>query len=600
MRKSTSICSPRSWEDSAAAGEPRRATRATAMRIAVSGFLSSCARPRATVCHASSSSVSCSRLRCASSSAVIRLNWRTRSRSSSVGSSSPPSSGMRTDRSPAATCSMPRASRSTGLERARPRATAAATRNAADAPTAARSAQGASRARERRASSACRRSTRACDSSRESAGSRAAFCARSSSGSSRPSERESILESPKPTTRPPPASGKRPAASITGRRFRRRLLAVMLAAGLLPLAGGGLVVGFGLSRMLSLSLGRLDPLLERAQKAARDPALSRELSQARVDLLQAELARRSLARLAPWALLAAVGASAALLAAAAVALGRALSRPVERLARGMLQVAGGDLSVRVPEEGGEDELRLLVRQFNRMTAELEAQRTRLQLTEELAAWQTVARGLAHELKNPLTARRMAVARVARLGSPPATESAQLLGEQIDVLLRMTESFSQFARLPAPRKVPVDLAELLRETSTLYSGGSPVPIECVTDPLLLDGDADQLRRAFGNLIKNALEASRPGDGPVEIEAREHAGKARVLVRDRGAGIRARLDGAQLLRSLGTTKPQGSGLGLPIAQKIVHDHGGTLVLEPREGRGAQAIVELPLSFTPGTPP
>ena len=386
----------------------------------------------------------------------------------------------------------------------------------------------------------------------------------------------------------------------TGRRFRRRLLAVMLAAGLLPIAGGGLAVGFGLSRILSLSLDRLDPLLERAQQAARDPALAHELSQARADLLQAELARRSLARLAPWALLAAVGASAAILVAAAVALGRALSRPVEQLARGMLQVAAGDLSVRVPEERSQDELGLLVRQFNRMTAELEAQRKRLQLTEGLAAWQTVARGLAHELKNPLTAMRMAVARVARLGSPPAAESAQLLGEQIDVLLRMTESFSQFARLPAPQKSPVDLAELLRETSTLYSGGYAVPVECVTDPLHLDGDPDQLRRAFGNLIKNALEASRPGDGAVEIEAREHKGVARVLVRDRGAGIGARLDGAQLLRSLGTTKPQGSGLGLPIAQKIVHEHGGTLVLEPREGRGAQAVVELPLSGRAETAP
>ena len=397
----------------------------------------------------------------------------------------------------------------------------------------------------------------------------------------------------------------------TGRRFRRTLLAVLLAAGLLPLASGGLVVGFGLSRMLSLSLVRLDPLLERAQKAARDPALSRELSQARVDLLQAELARRSLARLAPWALLAAASASAALLVAAAVALGRALSKPVERLAKGMLQVAAGDLSVRIPEEGGEeepalpatggtrsaqhptDELRFLVRQFNRMTAELEAQRARLQLTEELAAWQMVARSLAHELKNPLTAMRMAVARVARLGLPAATESAQLLGEQIGVLLRMTESFSQFARLPAPHKIPVDLAELLRETSTLYSGGSPVAVECATDPLRLDGDPDQLRRAFGNLIKNALEASRPGDGPVTVEARAHGGMARVLVLDRGAGIPARLDGAQLLRSLGSTKPQGSGLGLPIAQKIVHEHGGSLTLEPREGRGAQAVVELPIA-------
>ena len=384
---------------------------------------------------------------------------------------------------------------------------------------------------------------------------------------------------------------------MRGRPFRRRLLAVMLAAGLLPLAGGALVAGYGLSRMLSLSLERLDPLLERAQSASNDPALARELGQARVDLLQAELARRTIARLAPWALLVAVGLSAALLAAGAVALGRALSRPVERLAKGMLQVAGGDLSVRVPEESGEDELQLLVRQFNRMTADLEAQRARLQLTEELAAWQAVARGLAHELKNPLTAMRMAIARVARLESPAAAESAQLLGEQIDVLLRMTESFSQFAKLPAPRKMPVDLAELLKETSTLYSGNAPVPVECASDPLKLEGDPDQLRRAFGNLIKNALEASRPGDGPVEIEARVRDGRARIQVRDRGSGIQKRLDGAQLVRSLGTTKPQGSGLGLPIAQKIVHEHGGTLVLEPREGRGSQAVVELPLSATIG---
>src|SRR5207245_11270124 len=100
-----------------------------------------------------------------------------------------------------------------------------------------------------------------------------------------------------PRERPPFRVPSRPMDHHrTGRRFRRRLLAVMLAAGLLPLAGGSVVVGFGLSRMLSLSLVRPDPLLDRAQGAARDPALSRELSQARVDLLQAALARRSLAR----------------------------------------------------------------------------------------------------------------------------------------------------------------------------------------------------------------------------------------------------------------------------------------------------------------
>src|SRR3954470_16510602 len=112
-------------------------------------------------------------------------------------------------------------------------------------------------------------------------------------------------------------------------RFRRRLLAVMLAAGLLPLLGGGALAGFALNRMLSLSLGRLDPLLERAQGASCDPGLSRDLSQARLDLLQAELARRSLARLAPWALVTIVGVTGAVLAIASLVLGRALSRPLE-------------------------------------------------------------------------------------------------------------------------------------------------------------------------------------------------------------------------------------------------------------------------------
>ena len=108
---------------------------------------------------------------------------------------------------------------------------------------------------------------------------------------------------------------------------------------------------------------------------------------------------------------------------------------------------------------------------------------------------------------------------------------------------------------------------------------------------------QLRRAFGNLIKNALEASHPGDGPVQIEACEHQGRARVLVRDRGAGIPARLDGARLLRSLGTTKPQGSGLGLAIVRKIVDAHDGRIDVSSEPRKGTRFRVTLPVSSTSG---
>jgi len=254
----------------------------------------------------------------------------------------------------------------------------------------------------------------------------------------------------------------------------------------------------------------------------------------------------------------------------------------------MMQVAAAT-SRTAYREGRADELGLLVRHFNRMTAELEAQRSRLQLTEELAAWQSVARGLAHELKNPLTAMRLAIARVARLGSQPAAESAQLLAEQIDVLLRMTESFSQFAKLPAPRKVPLDLADLLRETSSLYAGGAPVAIECSADSLRLDGDPTVAPR-LGNLIKNALER-RARRGPVEVTARADGPKARVLVRDRGAGIPARLDGAQLLRSLGTTSHKARVSAFPSRRRSSTSTAGRSC-SSRARDAFAAVVELPL--------
>ena len=83
-----------------------------------------------------------------------------------------------------------------------------------------------------------------------------------------------------------------------------------------------------------------------------------------------------------------------------------------------------------------------------------------------------------------------------------------------------------------------------------------------------------------------------NGPVSVAVKEEGGLVRITVSDHGPGLPAPLQGAQLMTSLGSTKPQGSGLGLPIAQKILHDHGGSLALLPRPGGGAQAVVELPL--------
>jgi signal transduction histidine kinase len=112
-------------------------------------------------------------------------------------------------------------------------------------------------------------------------------------------------------------------------------------------------------------------------------------------------------------------------------------------------------------------------------------------------------------------------------------------------------------------------------------------------ITLQADPDGLRRLFGNLVKNAIEASSAGAQPVRISVEPQPASLRISIRDGGAGISSALEGAALTRGLFSTKPGGSGLGLPISQKIAHEHGGTLRLEPAPGGGTLALVEFPLT-------
>jgi nitrogen fixation/metabolism regulation signal transduction histidine kinase len=383
------------------------------------------------------------------------------------------------------------------------------------------------------------------------------------------------------------------------RLLRRRLFVVMLAAGLLPLIAWGVLGHAATSGFLSLSLEPLVSLLARAdaelQKRAGEPELREDLRQAQLNLGQAELMRRSLLRFAPWLFGGLLVASSALLAFAAARLGRAVSRPIEQVTHAMLRHASGDHGFRVLETQARrpDELQYLVRRFNAMSDELDAQRRRLQTTEKLLAWQDVARVLAHDLKNPLTAMRMAMGRLARSPHAELREPLELMQQEIDVLIRMTQSFAAFAALPAPALRPLDLAPLLEEVCALYRNESPVTIEPVAgDGAQVNADPDQLRRAFSNLVKNAVEASRAGEGPIRVELRARPDeRVEVSISDGGTGIPESLDADALLAVRRSSKPGGSGLGLAICHKIVHDHGGALRLERLSDKGTRAIVTLP---------
>jgi nitrogen fixation/metabolism regulation signal transduction histidine kinase len=398
-----------------------------------------------------------------------------------------------------------------------------------------------------------------------------------------------------------------PPAGGPPKRFRRRLLVVMLAVGLLPVLIWGIVTEAVTARLLSVSLRPMETLLEDLDGAlaqrAEDAPLAAAVRRARLDLAQVELARRSLARLTPRALTLILIVSALALALTAVLLGRSLSRPVEQLADGMARYARGELGYRLAPARARapDELQYLIEAFNRMGDELAAQRARLEVSEALGAWQGVARSLAHELKNPLTAMRMAVGRLLRTGVEGLSledlarrgDALGLMESQIDALLRMAESFSAFARLPAPVLQPTQLRPLVAEMCDLYQPAAPGGIELAEGPeVSVSADAQQLRQALGNLLKNAVEASGPADGPVKVTLSLSSGQAQIEVSDNGPGIAKPLSGSDLARSFGTTKPQGSGLGLPIVAKIVHDHGGTVRIDPLPGRGTRATIALPV--------
>ncbi|MFL5349236.1 MAG: ATP-binding protein [Hyalangium sp.] len=376
----------------------------------------------------------------------------------------------------------------------------------------------------------------------------------------------------------------------------------MLAAGLVPLVLMGTLAQSALERLLSVSVAPVERVLDNVSGELERRGISQApLDEARLNLAQAELARGALVRRVPLFIAALVLVSAAVLALAAVLLGRALARPVTTLTQGMATYARGDLSVRLPApEHPRDEFQFLFAGFNRMGQELLAQRERLKAAEQIAAWQDIARALAHELKNPLTAMKLSLARLSRpdAASPPdptrISEAVALLQEEVELLMRMTQSFSAFARLPAPHFQPVALRALLAEVCALYQGTSPVPVELAPgEDLTLQADPDGLRRLFGNLVKNAIEASPPSAPPVRITVELQPTSLRVTIRDGGAGIPTVLEGAALTRGLFSTKPEGSGLGLPISQKISHEHGGTLRLEPAAGGGTVALVELPVT-------
>ncbi|OJH41042.1 ATP-binding protein [Cystobacter ferrugineus] len=298
-------------------------------------------------------------------------------------------------------------------------------------------------------------------------------------------------------------------------------------------------------------------------------------------------------------LLAGLGLAFAVLLGLLVA--RRITQPVEALTEGARRVGQGALDERVQVETT-GEVGELVKTFNHMTTELRSTTERLVASERVAAWQEVARRLAHEIKNPLTPIRMSIETLlavqdAKDARFPAIfrQSAGVILEEVDRLRRIVDEFSQFARMPKPQLEPVDLGELARNVLSLYATPPEgIHLHSEVQPgVVARADRDQLTQVLVNLVKNAEEAMARGGGNLHVRVKGTEREALVEVQDSGPGIPPE-HRARIFEPYFTTKEGGTGLGLAIAARILQEHGGKLDVGGEPGQGACFTLSLPRSI------
>lgn len=215
-------------------------------------------------------------------------------------------------------------------------------------------------------------------------------------------------------------------------------------------------------------------------------------------------------------------------------------------------------------------------------AELEAERLR--------TFGEVARRVAHEMKNPLTPIRLAVLQMRRSGPGAHEEALEVIASESSRLEAMAREFAELGRLPEVPATPVDLRELLEE---MLRAAVPDTVEqrfeSAEPSVVVEAQYDPLRRAFSNLLRNAVEACGP-DGRVTVTLARDSGATQVLIADNGPGVP--LDKRDLIfQPYYTDKRDGTGLGLAIARQTVEQHGGTITVADTPGGGATFIVRLP---------
>ncbi|MBS0151775.1 MAG: HAMP domain-containing protein [Nitrospira sp.] len=228
--------------------------------------------------------------------------------------------------------------------------------------------------------------------------------------------------------------------------------------------------------------------------------------------------------------------------------------------------------------------------------------TELIKAQKVAAWQEVAKRVAHEIKNPLTPIQLSAQRLRKKFFEKSPDLDRVFDDATNVIInevgslkQMLDEFSKFARLPAPQMTRQSLHDVLRDVVTLYrEAQKDIQFVIELDDALppINFDREQLRRVFVNLFDNAVQAMNQR-GRLWVGTRYDTKRRRVVVAvaDEGPGI-APEDHDKLFVPYFTRKKTGTGLGLAIVRRIITDHEGQIQVGNNQPRGAVFKFDLPV--------
>lgn len=271
-------------------------------------------------------------------------------------------------------------------------------------------------------------------------------------------------------------------------------------------------------------------------------------------------------------------------------LSRQLSRPLDELIGWTAHISQGTPLPLAAKGRGAPEFAVLRDRMRAMASELERGREAAIAAERLEAFRESARQVAHELKNPLTPIRFAIARLRRDAAPELQESLDVLSTESERLEAMARSFSQFGRLPEGPTAALDLGDLARDVArSTVPESMQLRLETEEHLPLVRGQHDALHRAFANVLINAVEASGSG-GTLDVKVARRGADVVMSVRDHGCGISPdRLP--RIWDPYVSDKTAGTGLGLAIVKQTVMAHAGKVEAESTPGVGTEIRMVFP---------